>query len=101
MVAIKRKMKIWTMWLAACGAITAMGVVSAAEFDAGQALYENHCQYCHESWAHERDGRKVTSKAGLRQMVEAWSIHASLDWDDEAIDAVADYLNHTFYKFAD
>ena len=73
--------------------------VAAEEFDRGQALYENHCRECHESWAHSRDGRHVTTLDGLRQRVAAWSIHSSLDWNQQEIDDVADYLNRQFYQF--
>ena len=75
--------------------------VLAAEFDRGSVLYENHCQYCHESWAHERDGRKVYSRAALRQRVMAWSVHSSLEWTEEEIDDVTDYLDRKFYQFRD
>ena len=75
--------------------------VLALEFDRGAALYENHCQYCHESWAHERDGRTVNSRAALRQRVTAWSVHSSLEWTDDEIDDVTDYLDRRFYQFGD
>lgn len=101
MASITSTTKSWGFWLCIYALMTGMPVVSAAGFDRGQALYENHCQYCHESWAHEREGRKVSSKTGLRQMVEAWSIHASLDWSDEEIDAVTNYLDQNFYQFGD
>ena len=75
--------------------------VAAQEvFDRGQALYENHCRECHESWAHSRDGRHVTTLDGLRQRVAAWSIHSSLNWNQQEIDDVADYLNRHFYQFS-
>jgi len=81
---------------------TAMSAVylsaEAAEIDRGQALYENHCKLCHESWAHTREGRKVTSMADLRRRVRAWSIHSGLGWQREEIDEVVDYLNRKFYK---
>jgi len=74
------------------------GAVFAEAFDRGQALYEHHCQSCHESWAHTRDGRMVTTVDELRRRVEAWSIHSRLDWTGEEIGDVTDYLNRTFYQ---
>lgn len=68
------------------------------EFDRGAALYENHCQYCHEGWAHTRDGRVVNSLDGLRMRVASWSIHAGLHWGGEEIDDVTRYLNRRFYQ---
>ena len=75
--------------------------VAAAAFDRGQALYENHCQECHESWAHTRKGHQVTTPEGLRKRVAAWSIHSGLDWSEEEIDDVSDYLGKHYYKFMD
>jgi len=75
--------------------------VGAAGFDRGQALYENHCRFCHEDWAHTREHRQVTSLADLRARVAAWSVHAGLDWGKGEIDAVTDYLNRHFYRIAD
>jgi cytochrome c len=69
-----------------------------AEFERGQALYENHCRFCHESWAHTRSRSRVTSISSLRQRVAAWSTHSGLGWGKEEIDDVTDYLNRHFYK---
>ncbi|MEN8129013.1 MAG: cytochrome c [Pseudomonadota bacterium] len=74
---------------------------AAAEFDRGQALYENHCRECHESWAHSREGRHVNSMDALRQWVTSWSVHSGLGWSVEDIDDVSDYLGRTFYNFKD
>lgn len=90
-----------------CGFVAAMagllfvGAVSAADepFDRGQALYENHCQACHEDWAHTRDeARAIGSRDALRARVSGWSVHSGLNWSAEEIDDVTDYLNRRFYK---
>jgi mono/diheme cytochrome c family protein len=70
----------------------------AADFDRGRALYENHCQTCHEDWAHTRDNRKVATLDGLRTRVASWSIHSGLHWGIEEISAVTGYLNRRFYQ---
>jgi mono/diheme cytochrome c family protein len=72
----------------------------AAEFDRGRALYENHCQSCHEDWAHTRGNRKVSTLDGLRARVASWSVHSGLNWGAEEISAVSDYLNRRFYQLA-
>jgi hypothetical protein len=36
--------------------------------------------------------------SSLRQRVAAWSTHSGLDWGNEEIDDVTDYLNRHFYK---
>lgn len=68
------------------------------EFSRGQALYEHHCQSCHENWAHTREGRKVDTINELRRRVASWSVHGGLGWNDEDVGDVADYLNRTFYR---
>lgn len=70
----------------------------AADFDRGRALYENHCQSCHEDWAHTRDNRKVATLDGLRTRVASWSAHSGLNWGTEEINAVTRYLNRRFYQ---
>ena len=69
-----------------------------AEFDRGQALYEKHCRFCHESWTHKRVESRINSLHSLRQRVAAWSVHSGLGWGDDEIDDVTDYLNRHFYR---
>lgn len=76
-----------------------MPAPAAEGFDRARALYENHCRSCHESWAHTRDGRAVDSIDELRVRVASWSLHTSLGWTDEEINAVTRYLDRRFYRF--
>lgn len=85
-----------------------MGVLAATDAPAGaadvargQALYENHCEFCHESWVHKRDGRHIRTLAELRLRVEAWSVHSGLDWSAQEIDDVTDYLSRNFYRITE
>lgn len=76
------------------------GIPAAQEpppFDRGQALYENHCQSCHEVLAHTRENRTVTTVEGLRERVWSWSVHSGLNWRADEIDDVTRYLNRRFY----
>ena len=81
-----------------CAGLAFSAPTTRAEFDRGQALYENHCIECHESWAHTREGRHVASLDALRKRVVAWSIHTGLGWRNEEVDDVTDYLNRRFYQ---
>ena len=76
----------------------AAAAVAAEKFDRGRALYELHCQACHENWAHTRDGRLVDTLDGLRARVASWSVHSGLQWSHEEIEAVTRYLNRRFYQ---
>ncbi|HIP68227.1 MAG TPA: cytochrome c [Chromatiales bacterium] len=72
-----------------------------AEFDRGRTLYENHCQFCHETWAHKRKSRLIGSLDSLRAWVTSWSVHAGLNWGEEEINDVTRYLNRRFYRLTD
>lgn len=65
----------------------------------GELLYENHCTSCHESIVHIRENRRARSVADLRGWVARWSAELKLNWSDEEIDAVAEFLANRFYKF--
>lgn len=75
--------------------------LSAEEFDRGEALYNNHCKECHEGMAHNRPGSRIGSVGDIRSWVASWSVHSSLDWSNEEIVDVADYLNKKFYQLTD
>ena len=72
--------------------------LAASNFDRGEALYENHCQVCHENTIHERTEPRVTSLESLRAWVMSWSIHSDLKWNEEDFDDVSHYLNSRFYQ---
>ncbi len=97
MAVLSRHKKIPGIVASVCAGLAFSSPASLAEFDRGQALYENHCMECHESWAHTRDGRHVSSLDVLRKRVEAWSIHTGLGWGNEEVDDITDYLNRQFY----
>jgi hypothetical protein len=90
--------------LAMAGSIGLLGLVSPAagqDNDRARLLYENHCQLCHEDWAHTRDQRRVRTIDGLRRQVSSWSMHAGLSWSEEDIDQVTRYLNERFYQLSE
>jgi mono/diheme cytochrome c family protein len=73
----------------------------AEDFDRGEALYKNHCKECHEGLAHSRLGSKINSVDELRNWVASWSVHSRLDWSEDDVEDVADYLNTRFYNLSD
>ncbi|MCG6865359.1 MAG: cytochrome c [Thiogranum sp.] len=98
MTVIKRVIRRHTVVIVAA-LLGISGSAAAEQFDRGQALYENHCQACHEDWAHKREqARAVGSLDALRARVSGWSVHSGLDWSAEEIDDVTSYLNRRFYK---
>ena len=90
MTVITHKMRAFGLVLGTSACLFIYPGGSRAEFDRGEALYQNHCQECHESWAHTREGRHANTIDGLRRRVAAWSFHSGLDWSDDEINDVAD-----------
>jgi len=66
----------------------------------GQLLYENHCMVCHTSVVHVREKRQADSTNELYSWVLRWVIERKLEWQRAEIEAVVDYLNKRYYKFA-
>ena len=81
-----------------CSIVLLFSPITNAEFERGRALYENHCRFCHESWAHKRPGNRITSIHSLRQRVAAWSVHSGLGWGEEEIDDVTDYMSRHYFR---
>lgn len=71
---------------------------SAAQVDRGQGLYENHCQECHDNSVHTRTESKLKSVKDLRAWVRNMSIYSDLDWGNDEIDDLSQYLNQQIYK---
>lgn len=65
----------------------------------GQLLYENHCLKCHESNVHIRENNKAKNIDDLRAWVIKWQAYEKLGWDNNAINAVTEYLLGKYYKF--
>jgi cytochrome c2 len=77
----------------------APGLGQAADLKAGQSLHDANCVKCHGSEVYTREDRRVTSLPGLRQQVERCDTNIGLEWFEEEIENVTQYLNATHYKF--
>jgi mono/diheme cytochrome c family protein len=101
-------MAVHSWWLKAAGGaallagvLGLMAALNAIEFDRGEALYENHCTSCHDPQVHAGETRHVTTLQDLRARVAAWSVHSGLNWSEEDINDVTDFLNRRFYRLTD
>jgi len=65
----------------------------------GELLYSTHCIACHTTQVHWRDRRLATDWVSLQAQVARWQTAGSLNWSDEDIAAVTQYLNERFYGF--
>ena len=71
----------------------------AQNIERGRALYENHCQKCHDATVHGRKNRLALSIGELRDIVDQWQRNQGLRWRDDEIDDVVRYLASTRYFF--
>lgn len=67
----------------------------------GELLYADHCIECHTQQMHWRDRRLAHDWESLKGQVRRWQDVSHLQWSDEDVNAVARYLNDSFYHFPD
>lgn len=96
-------MKVNLTITAVLAILTVLFSASASANEDGKALHDEKCMGCHmvkhDASFYGREGRKVTDKAKLRTQVSNCQLNFGLQWWDEDIDAVTEYLNTTYYKF--
>lgn len=83
--------------------LTVLFSASASANSDGKALHDEKCMGCHmvkhDASFYGREGSKATDKASLRTWVSNCQLNFGLQWWDEDIDAVTEFLNTTYYKF--
>jgi len=72
---------------------------ASANVERGRLLYENHCTSCHTSTVHIREQRKSKAPAEVRAWIRRWSGELKLNWSEDELADVYQYLNNRFYKF--
>lgn len=65
----------------------------------GRLLYENHCEVCHTPNIHRRPNRIAINAAELREIVERWQKQERLNWSEQDVKDVVQFLRETRYKF--
>ena len=76
-------------------------IATAANPERGRLLYENHCRSCHESNVHIRQTQAAKSFKAVRTEVVRWQGVLTLQWSAEDVGDVAEYLNATWYHYAE
>ena len=72
---------------------------AAADIKNGQTLHDGNCMKCHDDGMYKREDRFIKDIQGLRTQVQRCELNLGLQWFDEQIDDVTNYLNQTYYKF--
>jgi len=70
-----------------------------ADAERGRLLYENHCTVCHTSVVHVREQRKAASREDLQAWIRRWQQQLDLQWENNDVDDVTEYLNDSYYGF--
>lgn len=75
-----------------------------ADIARGQALHEEMCAGCHKAphnaeFYTSRVGKNYKTRESLTTMVQSCVTYFDIPWFEEEVQAVSDYLNHTYYKY--
>ncbi|MDE2311345.1 MAG: hypothetical protein KGL01_11060 [Betaproteobacteria bacterium] len=65
----------------------------------GELLYATHCNACHTSKIHWREQKLAIDWSSLKAQVRRWQASIGLDWSEEEITDVTNYLNTVHYGF--
>jgi hypothetical protein len=87
------------LFSAALSILLFYSLTASAGAERGRLLYENHCTSCHISTLHIRDQRKSKTPAEMRAWILRWSGELKLDWREDELADVYQYLNNRYYKF--
>lgn len=71
----------------------------SADPQRGLMLYETQCTGCHDSLFHLTGPRKAQNYAEILVEISRWAEAIELEWTNEEIADVADYLNTKLYKY--
>ena len=77
----------------------AVSVASWADVQRGKQLHDEHCMKCHDDSVYTREERFVASKDALVKQVNRCALNTGVQWSDEDVVKVVDYLNATYYMF--
>jgi len=87
------------LFSAALSTMLFYSLTASAGAERGRLLYENHCTSCHISTLHVRDQRKSKTPDEMRAWILRWSGELKLDWREDELADVYQYLNNRYYKF--
>jgi len=65
----------------------------------GELLYATHCSACHTAKIHWREQELATDWNSLKVQVRRWQTSIGLEWSEEEITDVTNYLNAVHYGF--
>jgi mono/diheme cytochrome c family protein len=86
------------------GVIALLSASAYANEQRGKDLHDANCMSCHTSLMggdpnkiYSRADRRVNSLSGLKNQVTRCKTTVGVDWPEDQINDVVEYLNHNFY----
>jgi mono/diheme cytochrome c family protein len=79
--------------------ITPLSSSHAEDIAHGKELHQDNCLRCHQPEIYERPERTVKTLKHLRSQVLFCAVNNDIEWFDEEVDDVTDYLNTFYYQF--
>ena len=73
--------------------------LALADTDRGKQLHDEHCTQCHDTSVYTRENRFVSGPDALTTQVQHCHSNVGVQWSEEDIKAVVQYLDKSFYKF--
>ena len=73
--------------------------VHAADVENGDDLHFEHCTGCHDDSVYTRENRNVRTYQRLGAQVRFCVNTIGVQWFDEDVDDVIEFLNQTYYRF--
>lgn len=77
----------------------AMSQANALDLQAAREQVEENCTACHGSEVYTRKDRRITSRNGLSAQVQRCQLSLNLNWFEDEVENVAEYLNKNYYHF--
>ncbi|MEW7976787.1 MAG: cytochrome c [Candidatus Sedimenticola endophacoides] len=66
---------------------------------AGGQLLDEHCYACHGDEVYTRPDRRFNTRSSLATQVQRCQLAQNLQWFDEDVENVTEYLSDRFYHF--
>lgn len=79
--------------------LLSLSSTAGAEATKGQQLHDNNCMKCHGTEVYTRENRMVSNREALTTQVKRCNQNLGVQWFDEDVNAVVQYLDQAFYKF--
>lgn len=72
---------------------------STLQATTGELLYTKNCITCHTAQVHWRERKLAADFKSLQAEVNHWQTLLSLDWSNQEIEDVSEYLDALYYHF--